>query len=366
MYALSLFKGDERSGGGNNSELRYMAKSIKLTSGSLLIGSPIMVTVTSESGLSNATFHRVKLIVTAALSTDGKSQVFELSAPAGSNEDVEFDISTALRSVASGYEHSKVSAATTYPYISYTLKAYDEWMLNGILTEEYNVQISPSSGSHYALMGAFTDMERALSNGTESVKAFTRKPAQGEVCAKGEILVYPAAVDTPLKITDVISSGPTISLVTLNTDGQQVYGGRTIYVDPNAKNRILFQFVNGYGVVETISAETLEEVGSSGTTEVDIITAPSSFNKPRAEVARRSDRRTVYKCSSGYVNKEWAEWWVTEFLGGDAFRRSGHSQCWVFLGGNWLPCTVVPDDDITLYDRSKPGLIHVDFEVRIL
>ena len=345
-----------------------MAYSLQLKSGSLFIGSPIMVQVVSGTP-GNVTFHRVKLIVKAALSTDGKIETFELSSPCGNAEVVMFDISTALRSLAAKYDYTLVTSATTYPYIQYSLEAYDEWMRNGILTEKDGVYILPADNSKklYALMGAFTARERYLSSDdTRDVTAFTRKPLTGEICAPGELLVYPNANITPLRITDTLTSGPLVNVATLEGSGAKTYGGRTIYVDPNAKNRILFQFVNGYGVVETISAETLEEVGSSGASEVDVVTAPSSFSNPRAEVARRSDRRTVYKCSSGYVNKEWAEWWVTEFLGGDAFRRSGHSQCWVFLGGNWLPCTVVPDDDITLYDRSKPGLIHVDFEVRVL
>ena len=345
-----------------------MAYSLQLKSGSLFIGSPIMVQVVSGTP-GNVTFHRVKLIVKAALSTDGKIETFELSSPCGNAEVVMFDISTALRSLAAKYDYTLVTSATTYPYIQYSLEAYDEWMRNGILTEKDGVYILPADNSKklYALMGAFTARERYLSSDdTRDVTAFTRKPLTGEICAPGELLVYPSANITPLKITDTLTSGPSASVATLDGSGVKTYGGRTIYVDSNAKNRMLFQFVNGYGVMETISAEMLEEVGSRGATEVDEVTAPSSFGKPHSSVARRDERKAVYKCSSGYINKEWSEWWATEFLGGDKWRKGGRCKCWVLLDGNWLPCTVVPDDDITLYDRSKPGLIHVDFEVRVL
>lgn len=323
-----------------------------------------MVSVTASS-VGAATFHRVKLIVKAALSTDGTEKEYPLSAVAGNGETVEFDISTVLRSAASKYEYEYATSARTYPYLAYTLKAYDEYMLNGIL-QETGEMIYNGGTKSYALMGAFTARERYLSGTKRDVTAFTRKPLTGEICAPGELLVYPSANITPLKITDTLTSGPLVNVATLTSSGAQTYGGRTIYVDPNAKNRMLFQFVNGYGVVETILAETLEEVGSSGTTEVDEVTAPSSFGKPHSSAARRDERKAVYKCSSGYVNKEWAEWWATEFLGGDKWRKGGRCKCWVYMGGNWLPCTVVPDYDITLYDRSKPGLIHVDFEVRVL
>lgn len=343
-----------------------MATKIEITSGSLLIGNPIMVSVTAESGLSNATFHRVKLIVKAALSTDGTEKEYPLSAVAGNGEVVEFDISTVLRSAASKYEYEYATSARSYPYLAYTLTAYDEYMLNGILHETGEMNYN-SGAKSYALMGAFTERERYLTSGTtRDVTAYTRKPLTGEICAPGELLVYPSASITPLKITDTLTSGPLANVATLEGSGAKTYGGRTIYVDPNAKNRMLFQFVNGYGVVETISAEMLEEVDSRGSTEVDEVTAPSSFVKPHSSVARRDERKAVYKCSSGYINKEWAEWWATEFLGGDKWRKGGRCKCWVLLDDNWLPCTVVPDDDITLYDRSKPGLIHVDFEVRLL
>lgn len=343
-----------------------MATKIEITSGSLLIGNPIMVSVTAESGLSNATFHRVKLIVKAALSTDGTEKEYPLSAVAGNGEIVEFDISTVLRSAASKYKYEYATMSRSYPYLAYTLKAYDEYMLNGILQETGEMKYNGGTKS-YALMGAFTARERYLSaSDTKDVISFTRKPVIGEVCAPWELFVYPDAVATPMKITDTITSGPSISVATLDGSGTKTYEGRTIYVDPNAKDRLLFQFVNGYGVVETISAEMLESVESSGESEVDIVTAPSSFKGVKQNIVRRADREKVYKCSSGYINREWAEWWATEFLGGDAFRRSGHSQCWVLMDGNWLPCTIEPDEDINIYDRAKPSLTHVDFEMRLL
>lgn len=344
-----------------------MAKSIKITSGSLLIGNPICVTVRSEAGLTKATFHRVILEVTADISS-GATKKFTLSSPAGSDEDVVFDISAALRSVASKYTHTPIHDYMSYafPYLTYTLRAYDEWMLNGILSEKQGLLESPSSGTYFALMGAYTDRERYLARTSPlSITTFTRKPTKGEVCAKGEVFLYPSKPVEPLTMGSTINRGPIVLGVTLTETGEQTFEGRTIYVTSDTTDRLLFQFVNSFGVIETISAEMLESLESSGETEVDVVTAPSSFGRPRQNIVRRSNREKVYKCSSGYVNREWAEWWTNEFFGGDAFRRSGHSQCWVFLDGNWLPCTVMPDDDIKLYDRTKPGLTQIEFEVRV-
>jgi len=343
-----------------------MAKSISISSGSLLIGNPIAVSVVSETVGQLATFHRVRLIVSAALSTDGQRQTFELSAPAGDSETVVFDISTALRSATAGYRYTPVTADTTYPYIAYSLTAYDEYMLNGILTEKEGECKYNNGADSYALFGAFTDMERYLAGDTKAVTTFTRKPSTGEVCASGEVIIYPGVPSAPLEQHTKISEGPKVFVQSLaGMEGKKTYGGRTIYVDPEATDRMLFQFVNGYGVVETISAETMEDVHSTGATEVDIRTAPSAFGSPAGKSVRRSNRQLVYHCSTGYVNKEWAQWWLDEFLGGDNFRRNAHSRCWVRIDGHWLPCVIIPEDDITVYERSKSGLISIPFEVRI-
>ena len=151
-----------------------MAQSISIDSGSVLIGSPIEVSVVAESVGSKATFHRVKLNVSAALSTDGQFEDFELSAPVTDGETAIFDISDALRTVAGKFTYSPITAETTYPYLAYTLKAWDEDKIDGILHEK--VAERNYGSTMYAIMGAFTDAERYLSNGTKSVTSFSRKP----------------------------------------------------------------------------------------------------------------------------------------------------------------------------------------------
>ena len=87
-----------------------MAQSISIDSGSALIGSPIEVSVVAESVGSKATFHRVKLIVSAALSTDGQYEDFELSSPVTDGETAIFDISDALRTVAGKFTYYPISS----------------------------------------------------------------------------------------------------------------------------------------------------------------------------------------------------------------------------------------------------------------
>lgn len=341
-----------------------MAQSISIDSGSVLIGSPIEVSVVAESVGSKATFHRVKLIVSAALSSDGQYEDFELSAPVTDGETAIFDISDALRTVAGKFAFYPISAEITYPYLAYTMKAWDEYMIDGILHEK--VAERSYGSTMYALMGAFTDAERYLSSGTKQVTAFTRKPSKGEVCSQNESVVYPSAPSSPIYISSSISNGPTVKVLSLSgKSGVVSVGGREIYVDPIAKNRFEFQFVNGLGVIESISAESLESVETSGTSELGVITAPASFTGVNRLSVQKSGRRPKYKLSTGYITKEWAEWWHNEFFCTDKFRNTLAESCWINIGGPWFPCVPVLEDDFTLYNRTDNGMVKIDFTVHL-
>lgn len=341
-----------------------MAQLISIDSGSVLIGSPIGVSVQAESVGSKATFHRVKLIVSAGLSSVGEYEDFELSSPATDGETVTFDISDVLRTVAGQYVFSPISAAITYPYLAYKLSAYDEYMTDGILYEKVAERVYGST--MYALMGAFTDAERYLSSGTKQVTAFTRKPSEGEICSQNESVVYPSAPTSSIYISSNISSGPTVNVLSLSgKSGVVSVGGREIYVDPNAKNRFEFQFVNGLGVIESISAESLESVETSGTSELEAVTAPASFAGVNRLSVQKSGRRPKYKLSTGYITKEWAEWWHNEFFCTDPFRNTLAESCWMNIGGAWFPCVPVLEDDLTLYNRIENGMVKIDFTVHL-
>ena len=328
-----------------------------------MIGSPIEVSVQAESVGSKATFHRVKLIVSAALSTDGQYEDFELSAPVTDGETAIFDISDALRTVSGKFTYSPITAEYTYPYLAYTLKAWDEYMIDGILHEK--VAERNYGSTMYALMGAFTDAERYLSNGTKSVTSFSRKPLKGEVCSQNESVVYPSAPLSDIFIHSEISSGPRVNIMSLSDkSGVVSVGERQVYVDTNATNRVQFQFVNGLGIVESISAESLEALETSGTSEITAITAPASFKNVNRISANKGGRRPKYKLSTGAITQEWAEWWHNEFFDqSDKFRRTLAQSCWIKLDGHWWPCAAILEDDTTIYDRTQNGMVRIDFTV---
>jgi hypothetical protein len=274
--------------------------------------------------------------------------------------------------VAGKFTYSPITAETTYPYLAYTLKAWDEYMTDGILYEKvmeriYGGKIDGEAQKMYALMGAFTDAERYLSRETKSVTSFSRKPTSGEVCSQHESVVYPSSIKEEIKISSVLDSGPTVNVLPLSGKAGLVdVGTRKVYVETNASNRIEFQFVNGLGVVESISAESLEALETSGTSEITAITAPASFNGVNRMSANKSGRRPKYKMSTGAITQEWAEWWHNEFFDqSDNFRRTLAQSCWIKLDGHWWPCAAILEDDTTIYERTQNGMVRIDFTVHL-
>lgn len=332
-----------------------MATSIQLKSGSLFCGNPIMVSVGAEAPGSKATFHRVKLEVSVALygiSTD--YHLYTLSAPATDAEIVQIDISSTLRSVAELFEYTYLTADKTYPHLTYTLKAYDEYMINGILYERMGERNYGSTLS--ALMGSFSDMERYISGSTRSVQKFSRKPNTGEICATSETLLYPTPFPTPATLQGGVTSGPTVKAYPLaGLSGSVTKNGHTVYVIPDDDTRFAFQFVNSLGVIESISASCLSETSTEKTIEQFTVTAPGSFNKFRRNIVRKlTDRRTL-NMSSGPVDDGWADWWTHEFLNAE--------HAWMFVEGHWIPCSILPDEETKGINKSSNDFPEVFFSI---
>lgn len=342
-----------------------MAKSISISSGSVLIGNPIVVRVVPESLSIAPAFHRVKLIVSAYLvykeTSGGPVETFELSAPMDESGDGQvFDVSDALRTVARGFVHTFVTEETTYPSIAFTLSAYDEYMVNGILQEKVN-EVN-YEGVLYALMGAFSGLDRYVAGDTKAVTSFTRKPSKGEVCSAGDLYVYPSLQSYNIVLG---SNVPDPAVLTKTLEKTETLNSVKVYVDENSENRIQFQFVNSFGVVESASAECLESKTSEGSSERHVVTGTPSFGNPVRLMGINSERNSSLKCSSGFVNEEWAKWWHDEFLGSDDFRRGLAQSHWICLNGIWQPCICVLDDETTAYDRTKNNMLHIDFSVHL-
>lgn len=334
-----------------------MAKLISLVSGSLFCDNPIVVEVISENVMNNVVFHHVVLEVRAALSSDGVFVSYKSSIPAGNGEAVLFDISSILRSVGAKASYVPTQEDCVYPYMVYELKAYDEYLLDGILYEKQGER--DGGGQFYSLIGGFTDIERLLAGDSKSAERFSRKPSVGEVCAESECLLIPQKFHDPISIGSVLESGPTVKAYSLaGLSGLKTFEGHSVYVVPNSPYRMSFQFVNGLGVVESVSAEVRKSKTYEITSKTDVFSGSSSFFPKRRLISRNGNPVLVLKMSSGAVNEDWADWWVNEFL-------ASNRGVWIRLDDIWLPCVVMPEDSITVFDESKNELISINFTVKL-
>lgn len=126
-----------------------------------------------------------------------------------------------------------------------------------------------------------------------------------------------------------------------------------------------FLFLNRRGAIETCSGQTLESMGINVKVTQYSRTGRPSFKPSRSLMAIGQDGRRQWQMSSGYVTQEWAEWWAMEFLG-------GKRKLWWMrypigdANGTYVPVIVEPaKQNISIYDRSKQNMPHVDFTVTL-
>ena len=102
-----------------------MAQKILLTSGSILAGNPITFTISPFVPDNTPSFHRV--IVEVVFDNDGSYDTIQLNEPVTKEgTDVSIDVSSALRAALDSYEYTP--EPTTYPFVSWYVRAYDEYM----------------------------------------------------------------------------------------------------------------------------------------------------------------------------------------------------------------------------------------------
>lgn len=336
-----------------------MAQVIKYLSGSPLIGSPIVYTVQASVVTGTVSFHRVKLEITAGLQ-DGEKVAIVDSSPVDSGENVQFDISSVLRSVAQGYEYTS-TPPDNYPYIEFSLRAWDEYMQNGELHED--IGIVTNDGGR-ALMGGYSDLDRLIAadddGGNKTTSVFTRKPtSMPEVVCDGEIYIRPANLEATI---GNITAGPQsvahdIAIDSDNPEGLRTVGGTQIYVVPKQNDRYQFRFINQFGVMESIGVTSLRETSMAVTKNDYTITRQELFSQfSRYFITKQNDAET-WKLSSGPLDLMWQQWFLHEFL--------MTTNAWIKIGSLWISCVINPDDTVSAVNRHDHSLLEVQFGVKL-
>lgn len=339
-----------------------MAQKINLTSGSVFAGNPITFTIT-PSVATKPSFHRVIVEVNFDDGT-GSYETNKLTIPVTTEgRDVSLDISSALRISLDNYEYT--ATPSTYPVVSWYIKAYDEYMdNNGEVHTNAGEVYYPADGSKNGgstnlrcIAGAFSDIERLKSGVTQAVTLLSCKPtATHEIAVVGESFIYPVSYSAAQNLASSSSlTAPASREQAITKEGAQSIQGHPIYALPSleADTRTTFRFINRFGCLESIS------VPKSYSQKMSVESTPytksiqETFNQfSRAAIKKQNDRES-WLYQSDPLTKSWQQWYLHEFL------MSEH--IWLKANDTWFPCTISLEDEITIKDDTARNMYSVSF-----
>ena len=307
----------------------------------------------------------------------------EVKADTGGAPSIEFDISSALRAIWAeedfSNEVSKANSAATgtgakydRPRHQHMFHVYLEYVSDGIL-EKKDFTINNNS---YSAAGGMTEWERSLDNGEKSVTRWDRTNDRfGSASTKPVTSPEHVGIESITSWVGITAGHTTSRYCAASARQEPDDGTREANYQYREHNPIVlrdsqeyvdFLFVNRRGAVETCSGLMKEamEMGVS-TQQYGRVEGPS-FKPTRSIMALGSDGRRSWNMSSGYVTRDWAEWWASEFLGG---KRKRWWMRWKGPGmtaSKYVPVIVEPaKKSVTIYDRSKQNMAHVDFTVTL-
>ena len=345
-----------------------MAEQILLTSGSILAGNPITFSIKPSNAGTSPSFHRVIVEVTYD-NNNGDYEVIKLSVPVTQEgKDVVLDVSSALRVHLDDFQYSPLVA--TYPMVKWYIKAYDEYMnSNGELKTNQGIQYYPqepntSDGGATNLRciaGAFWDIERMVSGVTKSVTALSRKPQSlPQLMVVGDIYAYTPAYSAPQSLLDSATLvAPQSREVEITQEGLQTIGEQSIYAIPEdeGNERMVFRFINSFGVLECASVPRTYSKKLSIQSSDYTVTKLETFNSfSRSAVSKQNDRES-WLFMTDPLDENWLQWYLHEFL------MSNH--IWINVKGNWIPVTIIPEDEITFLDKTNTNMYSVSFTAKL-
>ena len=373
--------------------------------------SPVVIDINGLQWPESSPFNVVRIEVVWLRDTGGqepeKITIGDFRADTGGQSSISFDISSALRTIWTGYAFSKevaaaqeaIDAGEDYStahmaaeggdidgegyrkYRPYILRIWTEYLASDgefvqtqcaveIEVEEEGqtrtITVTDIPGGQ-CMIGGLTEWERSLIENKEDADAShweQTNPRNGDASTK------------PTSTPERVGSNSITSWVDVAEEGtKSIFYTKSYYpgydsTEPHApivlrdsQPYIDFLFVNRRGAIETCSALMKEAMDISvETTQYALIERPT-FKPSRSLMARSAGGRRSWGMSSGLLTREWAEWWTQEFL----MAR----QWWMrypigSATAKFVPVTVAPSKkSIDIYDRNKQQMPHVDFTVTL-
>lgn len=315
---------------------------------SRFIGSPIMVPVQAASPTGNVTFHRVRLKVTVG---DGGGVIaqndaeFEFSIPVSNGEVVWFDISSAFRAFADAY--SPTPTAYVYPRLAANLNACDDYMIDGVSYEDMSPSATVQVTGKY--LGALTDRERGagISNQWSEPARYSRKPTSSpEIVYAGKTILRPVATGV---------NPPGVDAIVVSAEGADpAHNCYAISLPPHGHE---IRFINSLGVHENIFVAGLPTRAVNITTDQYTIARQETLTKFSRAIAVKYGDRETWTFSSGPLDEAWVSWYIHEFLMA--------SWVWININNMWIPCDVLPEEQVTLVQHDKTDMLEVMLALKL-
>ena len=339
-----------------------MARKITLTSGSILAGNPITFRIQPKDLSNTPSFHRVIIEVKCGMS-GGNFETIKLTAPVAiEGNDLEMDVSSAIRVPLDAYEYSPDAA--TYPLCKWQLRVYDEYMDSGGAVHTHQEELYfPDKDNYYCcIAGAFSDYERLTSNGSKDVVKLSRKPTSSpQLTCVGETFAYTPAYATPQSLT---SSGtlerPASKIATIEDEGTQTIDDNSLFVLPATERRYrqTFRFINSFGVLESVNVPRVYSKKFAAEFTPYVVSKQETFNSFSRSTVKKINNKESWSFATDPLDEEWQQWYLHEFL------MSEHT--WININGKFLPCIITSEDDeITFDDKTKKTMHTVSFTAKL-
>ena len=322
---------------------------------------PVVIDVNGLQWPASSPFTVVRVYV-----IHGSERVGEFVADTGGQTSISFDISSALRAIWSDYGFSDELAAAESlssvfrAYRSYSLEVLTEYLdsKDGEFTQTRSGEIS---GGRCAI-GGFTERERSTIVNKEDADLSYREYENlrfGDASTKPTSSPELVGRNSITSWVDVSNGGTSANYysatVTPSADGPAAHAPMVLRDSIDYED---FLFVNRRGAVETCSGRTKESMDITVESTTYARVERPSFRPSRSLMTIAAGGRRSWAMSSGYVTREWAEWWTLEFLKG---RRH-----WMKYDGRYVPVIIESaKKSVNIYDRSKQQAPHVDFTVTL-
>lgn len=332
--------------------------------------SPVVIDIAGLEWDSSSPFDIVRLNVIDA----SNNVVGDFHADTGGQASISFDIQSALRSIWAGYDFApEVSAATsaltatsvsgqsaTRAYKDYSILLSTEYLDS--TDNEFTTTASQTFTGGRCMIGGLTEWERYNIGRKEDADASHWEYSNlrnGDASTKPTGSPERVGRSSLTSWVDVSNDGTTS--VFFPSAAPSAADDTTKHVPivlRDSIDYIDFLFVNRRGAVETASAQMKEALNISAEIKQYNRVERPAFKPSRSLLSVPSGGRRSWDMSSGYVSREWAEWWAEEFLLGQ--------RHWMLLDGMYVPVIVEPaKKSVSIYDRSKQQLSHVDFTVTL-